>query len=119
MRYKKYNGTDKYHFRIYRKSIGHPFIVVAVSEKIDANGKILISGYMMTHSLQRVMDKPISYKRLKRNPNPTDDRVSFINKYRITDIPAKDFSKPYSNWHLSKEDEQLIDALEKKYKNQK
>ena len=116
MAFKKYNGPDKYHFRIYKKSIGHPFIVVTVSEKIDENGNLLISGYMMTHSLERAMDKPEVYKRLKHNPNPNDKRLSFINKHRVDDIPANSFSKPYSNWHLSKEDEQLIDALELKNK---
>ena len=115
MKYKKYNGEDKYHFRIYKKSIGHPFIVVAVLERLDQSGKILISGYMVTHSIQRVMDKPKSYKRLRTNPNPSDSRISFVNKYRINDIPANNFSKPYSKWHLSKEDEMLIDTLEKNY----
>ena len=119
MRYRKYNGSDKYHFRVYKKSIGHPFIVVAVSEKTDENGKTLISGYMMTHSLTRVSDKPGLYKRLKKNPNPSDDRLSFINKYRIDDIPANYFSKPYNNWHLSKEDEELIDSLERDNNKQK
>ena len=73
----------------------------------------------MTHSITRVMDKPKSYKRLKYNPNPSDDRISFVNKYRLTDIPANHFSKPYSNWHPSNEDQQLIDALEKEYKEEK
>ena len=114
MRYRKYTGKDKYHFRVYRKSIGHPFIVVAVSEKIDESGNILISGYMMTHSLERVSERPGVYRRLKKNPNPNDDRLSFVNKYRINDIPANNFSKPYTNWHLSKEDERLIDSLENK-----
>ena len=115
MSFKKYKGSDKYHFRIYKKSIGHPFIVVAVSEKTDRNGKIFISGYMMTHSLPRVIERPFSYKRLARNPNPKDNRLSFVNKFRINDIPSQSFSKPYSNWHLSKEDELYIDYLEKRY----
>ena len=71
---------------------------------------------MMTHSLNRVLDKPKSYKRLKKNPNPSDNRISFVNRFRITDVPANYFSKPYNNWHLSKEDEILIDVLEKHYK---
>lgn len=115
MRYKNYKGPDKYHFRYYRTSINHPFIVVAVTEEKTQNGKILISGYMMTTSLLRVYDKPMTYKRLSVNPNPNDDDPSFVNKYRISDIPANKFSKPYNNWHLSKEDEELIDALEKKF----
>lgn len=112
MKFKKYNGKDKYHFRVYKTSINHPFIVVAITEEKEENGRVLISGYMMTTSLQRVLDKPNSYKRLKVNPNPHDDGPSFVNKYRLTDIPANRFSKPYSNWHLSKEDENLIDSLE-------
>ena len=117
MKYKKYKGTDKYHFRVYRKSIGHPFVVVTVSEKQADDGKILISGYLITHSIQRAIEKPSSYKRLKKNPNPFDERISFINRFRITDVPANNFSKPYSNWHLSKEDELLVDSLEKHCKD--
>ena len=119
MGFKKYKGNDKYHFRVYKKSIGHPFIVVTVSEQIDDNGKILISGYMITHSLNRVIDKPKSYRRLKNNPNPSDERISFINVFRISDVPSNSFSRPYNNWHLSKEDERLIDALEKSYLSSK
>ena len=73
---------------------------------------------MLTHSIQRATEKPTVYKRLKKNPNPTDKRVSFINRHRIDDIPANAFSRPYSKWHLSKEDEKLIDILEKKNNNQ-
>ena len=115
MGYKKYKGNDKYHFRFYRTSLYHPFIVVAVTEEKTENGKILISGYMMTTSITRAMEKPGTYKRLKENPNPNDDKVSFVNKYRITDVPANCFTKPHPSWHLSIEDEKLVDALEKKY----
>lgn len=115
MRYKRYSGGDKYHFRFFKKAIFHPFIVVAVTEEKELNGQVLISGYMMTTSLSRAMDKPGCYKRLKENPNPNDDKLSFVNKYRVSDIPASYFTKPHPSWHLCKEDEQLIDALEKKY----
>ena len=112
--FKKYKGNDKYHFRFYKKSIFHPFIVVAVTEETIKNGKILISGYMMTTSLERVINKPGCYKRLKTNPNPNDDKPSFVNKYRVNEIPASCFTKPHSSWHLSKDDELLIDRLEEK-----
>lgn len=115
MSFKVYKGNDKYHFRFYRTSIYHPFIVVAVTEEKNENGKIFISGYMMTTSIARAMEKPGTYKRLRVNPNPRDDKVSFVNKYRISDVPANCFTKPHPSWHLSKEDENLIDALEKKY----
>ena len=113
MSYKKYVGKDKYHFRIYKASIGHPFIVVAVEEKVQ-DGKTYISGYMITHSLDRVLNKPGSYISLNKNPNPHDDRPSYINKYRVNNMPSSKFSKPYPNWHLTKEDEIQIDELEKK-----
>ena len=116
MSFKKYNGPDKYHFRVYNKAIGHPFIVATVSETLGECGEILISGYLITHSLKRVFNKPGSYKRLKQNPNPSDKRPSFVNKYRVSDMPSKYFSKPYNNWHLSKEDEYYIDYLESKFK---
>lgn len=117
MRYKKYKGNDKYHFRIYRTSINHPFIVVAIAEEKIEDGKVLFSGYMMTTSLLRAAEKPGSYKRLRKNPNPHDESASFVNKYRINDIPANKFSKPYTSWHLSTEDEKLIDSLERKYRS--
>jgi len=113
--FKKYKGTDKYHFRVYKRSIGHPFIVVVVKEE-ELNGELFIDGYMITHSLDRVMDKPKAYERLRVNPNPNDNRPSFVNKFKIANLPANEFSKPYSNWHLCKEDEMLIDRLEKRKK---
>ena len=119
MGFKKYKGTDKYHFRFYRVSIYHPFIVVAITEEKDKDGKVLISGYMMTTSLDRARDKPGTYRRLKENPNPNDDKISFVNKYRISDVPANCFTKPHSSWHLSEEDEKLIDSFERKYKKSK
>ncbi len=115
MAFRKYKGNDKYHFRFYRTAIFHPFIVVAVTETKQQGNKILISGYLMTTSIERYAEKPGSYRRLKHNPNPSDDRASFVNKYRVNDIPASKFSKPYNNWHLSKEDERLIDSLEKRF----
>ena len=118
MGFKKYNGPDKYHFRVYKASIGHPFIVVAVKEEI-INGKITIDGYLMTHSLKRVFDKPGTYQRLEINPNPRDNRVAFINKFKIKGLPSNKFSKPYTTWHLSKTDEYLIDRLEKRKKKSK
>lgn len=113
MSFKRYNGPDKYHIRIYKHSMGHPFVVVAVKEEI-IDGKFYIDGYMMTHSIDRFINKPGSYERLKVNPNPKDDRPAFINKFKVFDLPANRFSKPYSSWHLSKIDEALIERLEKR-----
>ncbi|MCQ3035308.1 MAG: hypothetical protein MJ248_03735 [Bacilli bacterium] len=114
-RFKKYNGPDKYHFRVYKVSIGHPCLIVAVKEeKLD--GKIYLDGYLITHSFERFLDKPNVYIQLHTNPNSKDDRTCFINRHKIRNIPSSRFSKPYSSWHLSKIDEKLIDDLEAKNK---
>lgn len=115
MGYKKYKGSDKYHFRFYKVSKYHPFIVVAVTEEKDEDGKVFISGYMMTTSLTRAMEKPGTYKRLRKNPNPHYEKISFVNRYRINDIPSNCFTKPHTSWHLEEDDVKLIDALESKY----
>ena len=112
-RYRKYNGHDKYHFRFYRKNGRHPFIVVLV--KIKEEGRTArMSGYMITHDIKKMLDYPNSYVQLNRNPNPKDESPAYLCVVRIDNIPQKFFSKPFLNWHLSKEDEELIDALEKK-----
>ena len=67
----------------------------------------------MTTSLERAMDKPGTYKRLKQNPNPNDDADCFVQKAGIKDKPLKLFSSPIKGWSLSKEDEKLIDELVK------
>ena len=114
MSFKNYNGPDKYHFRIYKKGESHPFIV-AVVEETEIDGKMYISGYMFTHSVLRVLSKPNDYIKMETNPNPNDDAESFLCIRRVSQVEASAFSKPYSNWHLSKEDEKTIDELEKKY----
>ena len=114
MSFKSYNGPDKYHFRVYKKGKGHPFIV-AVVEEIEIDGKIYISGYMFTHSILRILNKPNDYVKMEENPNPNDDADSFLCIRRVTQVEASAFSKPYNNWHLSDEDEKLIDKLEEKY----
>ena len=116
MSFKEYKGPDKYHFRFYKKSIFHPFIVVAVTEERNENGQIYLSGYLLTTSILRAMDKPATYRRLKLNPNPNDDKVSFVNRHRVSDIPSSFFTKPHPSWHLSKEDEKMIDSFERKYR---
>ena len=112
-RYRKYNGHDKYHFRFYRKNGHHPFIVVLVETRIE-DSKTTLSGYMITHDIKKMLDYPNSYVQLSHNPNPKDESPAYLCVVRIDNIPQKFFSKPFSNWHLSKEDETLIDSLEKK-----
>ena len=113
-RFKKYRGKDKYHIRFYRRNGNHPFIVVLVEEKqIDSN-RFLLSGYMITHDIQKWFDYPNRYIRMHTNPNPKDQEPTFLCKIRLENISQRLFSKPYSNWHLSKEDEKIIDELENK-----
>ena len=114
MSFKNYTGSDKYHFRIFKKGKSHPFIVAVVEEK-EVEGKIYISGYMFTHSILRVLNKPNDYVKMESNPNPNDDTDSYLCIRRVSDIESNAFSKPYNNWHLSPADEKLIDELEKKY----
>ena len=114
MSFKSYNGPDKYHFRVYKKGKGHPFIV-AVVEEIEIDGKIYISGYMFTHSILRILNKPNDYVKMEKNPNPNDDADSYLCIRRVSQVEARAFSKPYNNWHLSDEDEKLIDKLEEKH----
>lgn len=101
---------SKYHFRKYRLSQNHPFLVALVTEKIDENGKILISGFNMTRSVTYVLSRPNKFIRIN-NPNPLDDAECFICVDALKNKPAKYFSKPLKNWCLSKEDEEIIDNL--------
>ena len=112
-RFQKYNGPDKYHFRFYRRNGRHPFLVVLVETK-EENGKHYLSGYLITHDIKKWLDYPKKYIRLSSNPNPKDGEPAYLCKIRIENIPQKMFSKPYKQWHLSKEDEEIIDMLEKK-----
>ncbi len=111
MAFKNYNGPDKYHFRIYKKGKGHPFIVAVVEEK-EIDGKIFLSGYMITHSIIRVINRPNDYVKMECNPNPHDDADSYLCINRVSEVESNAFSKPYNNWHLSSEDEKTIDELE-------
>lgn len=102
-KFKPYHGKDKYHFRLYQK-LRHPFLVT----KVDYENK-LICGYVMTHKpfINRAVHKLIN------NPNMNDDRFSYLQTYLIIDT-FSEFSNPYSNWHLSIEDLEYIEKLEKK-----
>ena len=50
---------SKYHFRRYRLSQNHPFLVAIVFED-KIKGKKYISGFNMTHSLKYVESRKIS-----------------------------------------------------------
>ena len=113
-RFKKYNGTDKYHFRVYKKNGLHPFVVAMITEEKTANRHYLISGYMITHDFRKVKKHPHSYLCLFHNPNPNDNAPCYLHMKRFESIKDSCFSKPYPNWHLSKIDEELIDKLERR-----
>ena len=102
----------KYHFRYYRPSKNHPFLVALVMEKVGEDGKVYLSGFNITHSFQMFYKNPNDYIRIQ-HPNPQDDADCFVQKDGIKNKPLKLFSSPIKGWNLSKEDEQLIDELVK------
>ena len=103
---------SKYHFRKYRLSQNHPFLVALVTEEADSDGKTLISGFNMTRSITYVLSRPNKFIKID-NPNPFDDADCFVCVDALKNKPAKYFSKPLRNWVLSEEDEKVIDELVK------
>ena len=103
-----YRGK-KYHFRYYRKSINHPFLVALVIESTE-NGKIYLSGFNMTRSIEMVLKDPDKFIRIQ-NPNPNDDAPCFVCVDPIKDKPLKLFTRPIRDWELTSEDEKAIDYL--------
>ena len=103
---------QKYHFRYYRPSQNHPFLVALVKENIGDDGKVYLSGFNITHSFMMFYKNPNDYIKIQ-NPNPNDDADCFVQKAGIKDKPLKLFSSPIKGWSLSEEDEKLIDELVK------
>lgn len=101
----------KYHFRRYRLSQNHPFLVAIVFED-KINGKKLISGFNMTHSVKYVESRKNKFIQIS-NPNPNDDIDCYVSTDPIKNKPEKYFSKPLKKWALSIEDEIKIDKLVK------
>ena len=83
---------SKYHFRRYRLSQNHPFLVALVIEEKDENGKVLISGFNMTRSITYVLSRPNKFIRID-NPNPLDDAKCYICVNALKDKLMKYFSK--------------------------
>ena len=106
-----YEGR-KYHFRYYRKSKNHPFLVAILIESENEDGKAMLSGFNMTRSVEAVLKNPRKFIRIS-NPNPEDDAPSFVCVDPIKNKPVKLFSRPLRNWELSSEDEAQIDKLVK------
>ena len=104
-----YQGK-KYHFRYYRKSHNHPFLVAIVVESQTEDGNAYISGFNMTRSIETVLKNPSKFIRIT-NPNPNDDAPSFVCVDPIKDKPLKLFTRPIRDWELANEDEPVIDEL--------
>ena len=104
--------SSKYHFRRYRLSQNHPFLVALVIEETNKDGKILISGFNMTRSIMYVLSRPNKFIKID-NPNPEDDADCYVCVDALKDKPIKYFSKPLKDWSLSEEDEKKIDELVK------
>ena len=107
-----YEGK-KYHFRYYRKSHNHPFLVAIIVESENDDGKAYLSGFNMTRSIEMVIKNPDKFVRIA-NPNPIDDAPSYICVDPIKDKPLKLFTRPIRDWELASEDEATIDYLVKK-----
>ena len=101
---------SKYHFRRYRPSQYHPFLVALVTEEASKNGKLLRSGFNMTRSLSIVMSKRNKYIQIT-NPNPEDDLDCYLCVDALKNKPIKLFSEPLEGWKLTEEDEKVIDDL--------
>ena len=81
-----------------------------VIESKDKNGKVRISGFNMTRSVEMVLKDPSKFIRIT-NPNPNDDAACFLCVDPIKNKPLKYFTRPIRDWELSAEDEQTIDEL--------
>ena len=55
----------KYHFRYYRKSGNHPFLVAIVIESELEDGKAILSGFNMTRSIEMVLNNPTKFIRIQ------------------------------------------------------
>ena len=104
-----YEGK-KYHFRYYRKSHNHPFLVAIVIESETDDGKAILSGFNMTRSIEMVLKDPSKFIRIE-NPNPNDDAPSYVCVDPIKNKPLKLFTRPIRDWELTSEDELIIDEL--------
>lgn len=102
---------SKYHFRRYRLSQNHPFLVAVVFED-KVNGKTFISGFNMTHSVKYVESRKNKFI-IINNPNPNDDVDCYVSVDPIKGKPIKYFSKPLKKWALTVNDEAKIDKLVK------
>ena len=106
-----YEGK-KYHFRYYRQSQYHPFLVAIVVESEDCEGKAFITGFNMTRSIEMILKKPDKFIRIE-NPDPNDDAPCFVCVDPIKNKPLKYFTRPIRDWELTDEDIKAIDYLVK------
>ena len=100
----------KYHFRYYRLSQNHPFLVALVIESETEEGKAYLSGFNMTRSVEMVLKEPSKFIRIT-NPNPNDDAACNVCVDPIKNKPLKYFTRPIRDWELSSLDEPTIDKL--------
>ena len=90
-----------------KKHAKHPQIIVKVS-------RTMFSSLGLTHSKGRHKHRN---KKLKKNPNPTDNAQAYVSRHLIEDFKFN-YSKAFKNYTLSNEDiDELIRFLETKKKH--
>ena len=107
---KKY--LKKYHFRRYKKTNLHPFLVVLVRIDPCLENNILFSGFNLTRSPKMAVKKPRKYIKIK-NPNPSDILDSYLCLDLVVDKPIYLFEEPLLNWKLSEKDKKIIERIVK------
>ena len=109
MPFKKYEGNDRYHVRFLRRNIKHPFIVTETIPKPSTKDEYYLSGFVITHSFKSV-DKN-NNMRLEHNPNPNDNKKSYLVRIYYQLLDSSFFSRPYEDWSISIDDEKKINIL--------
>ena len=111
MSFRKYTGSDKYHFRYYKKTVFHPFLVIVVVVVDKKKGQYLVSGFSLTSSEKAVNKKPGRYIKFDSNPSGDTEEKCYLCKTLIKSKKSYLFTRPLWTWHLSKEDEKKVDEL--------
>lgn len=107
---KKDQNLNPYHFRKYKISKNHPFLVVLVKVDGEVNEQILLSGFNLTRSKKIYNKKRNKYIKIQ-NPNPNDNADSYLCLDIVMNRPLYYFTGPLIGWELSKKDKKRIKEI--------